>query len=63
MYRYYVDIDLLDGEGAKDGPEVALQSLQDGALDLVLLLAQELLGGRVQQLGVLHDLHLQQDCL
>ena len=61
--RYYVDIDLLDSEGAKDGPEVALQRLQDCAFDLVLLLAQELLGGRVQQLRVLHDLHLQQDCL
>ena len=54
---------LLDSEGAEDGPEVALQRLQDGALDLVFLLAQELLRGRVQQLGVLHDLHLQQDCL
>ena len=51
-------VDLLHGEGAEDGPEVALQCLQDGTLDLVLLLAQELLGGGVEQLGVLHDLDL-----
>ena len=51
-------VDLLHGEGAQDGPQVALQGLQDGRLDLVLLLAEELLGGRVQQLGILHNFDL-----
>ena len=37
---------------------MSLQGLKDGGLDLVLLLAEELLRGRVQQVGVLHDLHL-----
>ena len=47
-------VDLLHGEGAQDGPQVALQGLQDCRLDLVLLLAEELLGGRVEQLGIFH---------
>ena len=40
------------------GPKVSLQGLEDGGLDLVLLLAEELLRGRVQQVRVLHDFHL-----
>ena len=51
-------VHLLHGQGPEDGPEVTLECLEDGALDLVLLLAKELLGGCVQQLGVLHDFHL-----
>ena len=47
-------VDLLHSEGAQDGPQVTLQGLQDGGLDLVLLLAEELLRGRVKQLGILH---------
>ena len=41
-------------------PEVTLQSLQHSGLYLVLLLSQELFTGSVQELGVLHDLNLQQ---
>ncbi len=37
---------------------MSLQGLEHGALDLVLLLAQELLGGGLQQVGVLHNLDL-----
>ena len=35
-----------------------LQRLQHRGLDLVLLLAQELLGGRLKEVGVLHYLDL-----
>ena len=38
---------------------MSLQGLEDGGLDLVLLLAEELLRGRVQQVRVLHDFHLE----
>ena len=37
---------------------MALKGLEDGGLDLVLLLAEELLRGGVQQVGVLHDFNL-----
>ena len=37
---------------------MSLEGLEDGGLDLVLLLPEELLGRSVQQVGVLHDLHL-----
>ena len=42
----------------ENGSEVTLEGLENSALDLVLLLAEELLGGRLQQVGVLHDLDL-----
>ena len=37
---------------------MSFQGLEDGALDLVLLLAQKLLRGRLEQVRVLHDLDL-----
>ena len=37
---------------------MSLERLEDGAFDFVLLLSQELLGGRLEEIGVLHDLDL-----
>ena len=37
---------------------MTFKCLEDSALDLVLLLAQELLGGRLEELRVLHDFNL-----
>ena len=37
---------------------MTLEGLQHGGLDLVLLLAEELFGGGVQQVFILHNLDL-----
>ncbi len=42
----------------KNGTEVTLECLQDSALDLVLLLAQELFRRRLKQIRVLHNFDL-----
>ena len=42
----------------KDGTQMSLEGRQYGRLDLVYVLAEELLAGRMQQLVGLHDLAL-----